>query len=446
MFNDLLRQLQDFDPRARREAIIALGKTKNPEALRPLADVVLKDPDPELRELARKAGIYIQRENSAKVEEPIRPRRRAAQPEPAPQPRGPRPRTAVFLEPEVEDPGSTELDLKASQEPGKGPVRGKKYNVPPENRQRARAYTENALSDHLDGKAARAMKNLTEALSLDPNLVNDDYYTNIAANITGLPADQAVQQIVDKSSRDRFIGEASRAEKQKKVDDHLSVVRKTTTTDFTFELVIFSVIMVVGPIISLIIFLQGITGFLNTVIASAATRPVELDPVIYEFQTQLAGVSVLALIPIGIVSLVGSLISLGIQMGLVHLIATRLLRGVGTFQHLLTLMLSFYNRLLPVLFLVLALTLVVTFFSQFSIITLCPALVLIGLSLYILGKTSGKVGEAYGFGGGMGCLAVTGSTLVLMILNGVAGYLVLQAMGVVLQDLLSLPGLLPLPG
>ena len=75
MFDDLIRQLQDFDPNARRTAIIALGKTKNASALRPLAEVVLKDSDPELRDLARKAGIYIRRETGLEAE-PTAPRRR----------------------------------------------------------------------------------------------------------------------------------------------------------------------------------------------------------------------------------------------------------------------------------------------------------------------------------------------------------------------------------
>ncbi|MBK8025418.1 MAG: HEAT repeat domain-containing protein [Chloroflexi bacterium] len=452
MLNDLIRQLQDFDPAVRREAIIALGKTKNIEALRPLADIVLKDSDPELRELARKAGIYIQRENSTKIEEPVRPRRRTpVAPPPPEKPQGPRPRGPVFMAPEVEDPDSGDLVMQSSLtgEPTKGPVRGRNYNVPPDVRKRARAIIENALSDHMTGKPSRAMKNLTEALSLDPNLINDDYFGNIASTVTGLPADQAVQSIVDRGSRERFITSAERSERQRKVDDHLSTVRKTTRTDFAFELAIFCLIMVVGPVIASIIFVQGMSGFLNTVVESNVARDAVLDPAITDFQVQFANVSVLTFIPIALASLVSALLSLFIQMGLIHLIATKLLKGIGTFQHMLTTVLSFYNRLLPVLFVVLALSMVVAFFSQFSIISLCPAIVLIGIAGYIMAKTSGKVGEAYGFGGGLGCVSVLGSVLVLSVLNGVIGYIALQAMGFALQELLNsaiLPSLGAIPG
>ena len=178
MLSELTRQLYDPDPNIRRAAIIALGKTKSADALRPLAEVVLKDNDPELRELARKAGIYIRRELNVEPE-PQAPRRRriAAESEPEPVPSGERRRGAVFLEPEADDRRAPSKDVDGELPPGVGarPVRGKKYAVPKETRDRARQYTEAALNDSLGNRRDRAMKNLTEALSLDPNLINDDY-------------------------------------------------------------------------------------------------------------------------------------------------------------------------------------------------------------------------------------------------------------------------------
>src|SRR3954466_14332009 len=62
MIDELIRQLQNPDPDIRKRAIMALGKAKDPTALKALAQVVRGDPDPTLRELALKAGQYIRQQ------------------------------------------------------------------------------------------------------------------------------------------------------------------------------------------------------------------------------------------------------------------------------------------------------------------------------------------------------------------------------------------------
>lgn len=63
MIDELIQQLDDVSPVRRKDAVIALGKSRDMAALRPLAKVYRTDPDPEVRELARKAGIYIRQQN-----------------------------------------------------------------------------------------------------------------------------------------------------------------------------------------------------------------------------------------------------------------------------------------------------------------------------------------------------------------------------------------------
>ncbi|PJF24703.1 MAG: hypothetical protein CUN53_16490, partial [Phototrophicales bacterium] len=69
MIDEWIDQLRDSNPEVRRRAVIALGRTKDTAALRPLAEVFRTDPDPEVRELARKAGLYIRRSQSDGVEQ-----------------------------------------------------------------------------------------------------------------------------------------------------------------------------------------------------------------------------------------------------------------------------------------------------------------------------------------------------------------------------------------
>src|SRR5688572_4687908 len=67
MIEQHIQQLMDDDPDKRRAAIIALGRTGDPQVLGPLADAANSDPDPELRELATKAQRYIQKKQTESV-------------------------------------------------------------------------------------------------------------------------------------------------------------------------------------------------------------------------------------------------------------------------------------------------------------------------------------------------------------------------------------------
>ena len=103
-----LDQLQNLDPAVRREAIIALGRSKDLAALPELAKVYKNDPVPELRELARQAGRYIQQENRPAPEPPSPPP--DFEPEPASDDT-PTPVTPVATTP-TPPPAITEADVR----------------------------------------------------------------------------------------------------------------------------------------------------------------------------------------------------------------------------------------------------------------------------------------------------------------------------------------------
>ena len=60
MSQSLIDQLRSPNPAQRKQAIVALAKTGDHRVLQSLAEVYRTDPVPELRELALKAGRYIQ--------------------------------------------------------------------------------------------------------------------------------------------------------------------------------------------------------------------------------------------------------------------------------------------------------------------------------------------------------------------------------------------------
>ncbi len=468
MLNDLFRQLNDFDPAVRRAAIIALGKSKDASALRALAEVVRNDSDPELRDLARKAGLYIRKETGA---DPTPTPATPAQPitptmDPPPEMKSSRRRGMVFMDQEGSAEAAPVLPAKPveptyarklaapvfmapdekpvnkdEEQPrpvdGRGPVRGIKYRVPPEARERARQYTQDALTDTEAGRKARAMKYLTEALSLDPNLINDGYFGNVAGVVTGLSDEEALQSIVNPKEREKFVSDANVAAKKKKVDTHLTTVRATRAADFWFEMFLFVLIVTIGPVLIALIGVQALNGYLTGAIAAATEAGQRIPRDVRDLQAGVAAIGFFTLLPISIFTLITALISLFVQMGLVHFIATIFLRGKSTFRHLITMLLSHYNRWVPLVFGMILITILIAGATGPTPLLFCPNIILVFLTMYVFGKTSSKVGEAYGFGGAMGCVAVMLATFVLIILNIGVSFAAAQATGLVLDQVLS---------
>ncbi len=161
MIEETIRQLQDPDPSVRRVAISALAGSRNPAALRPLAAVYHSDPDPDLRELAFKAGQYI-------------------------------------------------------REHGMGPGGA----VTDRDRAMARGYLSSATDFHIGGDRARAIENLGKALSVDPSLQNETFVINLIMNTTGMSVAQAVPVLTHPDRRADLIAQAGGKQKLKRQQEH----------------------------------------------------------------------------------------------------------------------------------------------------------------------------------------------------------------------------------
>ncbi len=280
--DDLIRQLSSADASVRRKAIIALGKSKDAAALRSLADVYRGDPVPELRELARKAGVYIRQSNpssgSSAASRPA-PRSAAAdlytagpledmpdpelpdysylydEPDPAPAPEVDT-RRVRLMEEEAPAP-------KKAVEDSRIPIRGREYNVPKHMINRAKQYVDSALSLNIEGNNAKALNHLTEALTMNPNLINDAYFSNVAAAVTGAGGDEAIALIVNRDSRKQMTEQAQKEYKKQKVDEHLATVT-SSWGDLWWEVILFSLINGLGPIFMLLVTAESALNLVNT--------------------------------------------------------------------------------------------------------------------------------------------------------------------------------------
>ncbi|MBK8035424.1 MAG: HEAT repeat domain-containing protein [Chloroflexi bacterium] len=442
MLDQLIRQLDDADPARRKQAVIALGKSRDASALKPLANVYRSDPEPEIRELARKAGVYIKQH--AEVIPDV----------PATTPPMPKPAAPVgesYTQRKMREMEEAKRAAELAQEPRfetqeadtRRPIRGREYQVPKEARERAAKAVDAALSYNLAGDDAKAMKNLTEAISLNPNLINDAYFNSITAGVTGLDGDAAMDMILDRGKRKEFEVTAKNVTKQAKIDKHMEVATKSSWTDVMWEGVIYTLIVIIGPVLAGLVATQTAMNYFNAIAGSAQ---VTIEPSIAtELQSSLMAITAATLIPVGIISGIIGVGGLLLELVLVHFLAVSVFRGHGTIQHLLSTLLGFDNRWLPVMFLIQYLMTAIFFVSAGSPITYCFTIILVILTLYVLGKTSGKIGEAYDFGGMKGCLAYNLSNVIVIGAITAVMYLLFNALGsAMVQSLFQLnPEMLP---
>lgn len=470
----LLAQLNDFDPAVRKQAIIALGRSKDPSALPYLATVVRTDPEPELRDLARKAGQYIQQNAasapssgaSSAAPTPAKPSSPPVPPQTPPPPAA-KPTPALIPDPGDEDigylsrpyseyeeedaaalaalgvaagleglttgdPAAAKAVIDSGSAPSKIPVRGKTYVVSESKQASAKDLVEAALTANINNDNARAMRYLYQALMTDPNLINDDYYAKIASGVTDKGRDEAIQMVLDQGERKSFIKTQEKVVRDERKGKHLDEARKSHWSGVLIDVIFFLLINTFGPLAVFFTISEGLNN---------------LDP---EFATQLSaagitttGIGFAFFLPIIFTSAVSSVASLFVMSGIIHFVATLLLRGTGTYAFLLTQLLRLYNRFLLIIYALVFVGMIVLFVTAGSPLMLCVTLPIVFVSLYLLFKTLGVVGQVYDFGLVMGCLSVLAAYVVLMLISfGISALFantILQALAPMLTQGLPVP-------
>ncbi|MBC7809830.1 MAG: HEAT repeat domain-containing protein [Burkholderiales bacterium] len=182
MNEKLFALLQDPDPAWRRRAIIALARSGDVDALRPLAEIVMNDPVPELRELARKAGRHIRRQIDA-----------VASGEP------------TLIE---EIAPTTKAVMQSDDADGDVFIMPANWYLASSERpiQKARWHYSRALDLHLEDRNKRASKELSKALRLDPTMGEETPVANFAALVTGLPRTQALEVLAKRGTSSQRTG------------------------------------------------------------------------------------------------------------------------------------------------------------------------------------------------------------------------------------------------
>jgi len=206
----------------------------------------------------------------------------------------------------------------------------------------------------------------------------------------------------------------------------MEVADKTSWTDVIWEGVIYTLITMFGPVLGTLVTMQLSLNFFSTLSAETLEA---LPSTVTGIQDSVLLLSGATLIPVGFISAIIGVGGLLLQLVLVHFLATMLFGGHGTIRHLLTTLLSFYNKWFPRLFLLSYISTGVFFVSAGSPITACVVIILVGMALYVLGNTSSKIGEAYDFGGARGCISLNLSNFIIIGLFSLVMFLLFQAVG-----------------
>jgi hypothetical protein len=180
MAEDWKEQLNSDDPKIRAQAVKKLAVSGDESNLLVLKSIVETDPDPNVREYAKKAARHLFRSLQTQQQEEETPADVA--PEPIPQ--------------EVDRTDPEESHRLAEE-----------LNIPRSDIQEADQKVQRAYSLHLSGRTPKAIPVYAQALELNPTLKKDSYARSIASELTGKIPDEALRILMDPSEREDLIAD-----------------------------------------------------------------------------------------------------------------------------------------------------------------------------------------------------------------------------------------------
>jgi hypothetical protein len=161
----LEEQLDSQDPRERAKAIKTLALSGEKEHLDLLKDIHEFDPEPQLREYARKAAIHLFQNLNE------------------PDPGTPQAVEQEDFQPKPNELTSVTLDTT--------PRKVEKQAVSKPDREKAAKLVQRAFTFYSTDKPKKATKAFTKALEINPGLEGETFAGNLAMELTGLPLETA---------------------------------------------------------------------------------------------------------------------------------------------------------------------------------------------------------------------------------------------------------------
>jgi hypothetical protein len=295
----IINMLDDPNPQVREKAVKQLAKTQSQEAVQYLAVVYKTDDDPDVRELARKAGLYIKKKATEDKW------------------------TGGEADPDSYD----DSDQGVPDE----------VNVSPRAVEASIGQMESAMNLHVAGDDVKAAQFVEKAFIGNPNLKNDSYYLGMASTILGIRGEEVADFLLADMEYDSK-GKAKRKRKPKNGENDVSTEK--VAIDLLIYFIVVATLVTVGMLILISIFSSALQLAIAESPELAAMMNGEglTDPVQETFigliNGFIQGGFVLSLIS-GIGAGIYSVVILVLQLGCMHIVAANLLGGEGTFKQLL---------------------------------------------------------------------------------------------------------------
>lgn len=394
--NAIITQLKSPDPKQRFEGVKQAARARDESALRILATMAQSDPDQQVRAAAARAEQYIRQAVSAAIAPPSDDVR-----------------SAVLAEPD-----SGQKSKRKRRETSKADIA------------RARGYVEVALTHQTSNERTKALKAMSRALELHPDIVNDHYFRSVLDEITGLSGDESLALLADSNEQRRIATTEAQLKKEKKTQGHLGEVQRTTWASAGMDLVIYAMILIFSGIILVVAFTQTAASIrpgwveaqrsYNEALARGET-PKEVEPPPFESlmmadQITAMNIGLSHAVVFGLIMGVGGVIGILTQLIATHLVARFLFQGQGTLPHLIYRVVSFYNGRLPILMFLMILAVVALISGGGGTVYLVLLGIISLFNLYMVFNVLSRIGKAYDFGLVRGCLAWVIGSIALSVI------------------------------
>ncbi len=385
--NILSQQLQSPDPKTRFQAVKQAARARDESLLGLLRELAGGDPDDQVRAVASKAVAYLQ--SGGEVIPP-----------PAPRPKARAAAASV-------DSAFTKSLIDA------------------------------ALSYQISGQRNKALKSLGKALEADPSLEQDSYYISVLHDISKLEGEEALALVRNKDEIKHIAVSERQMAKQKRRGAHQEDVQKSTWISAGMDLAIFTLIVIFGVVLLVLVISQSALGVLNgydaawdayhEAWAAGTTNVKEPAELSYDLRLLAETYSQLDIsigLILGLIAGIAALVQMVVQLTVTHGAARLIFKGEGTLPHLMYKVVSLYNTRLPLIFLLTYLGVVLTFGDNgiFPMLLYGAAgLVSLSLSFGVLKR----VGAAYDISLLSGCLALVIGSIVISLASFVLQTLLL---------------------
>lgn len=281
------------DPQVRADAVKKLARAGTQEAVQYLAAIYKTDSDPEVRELARKAGLYIKKKMTEE-------------------------KWTGGDGVEDDEPDDVVQEIEVS----------------PRAVESSKGLMDSAMNLHVAGDDDKAVEYIEKAFLQNPNLQNDPYYLQLAATVLGVKGDEVAEILLGDVEYGRG-GKAKRKRKPREDD----VSTEAVVIDLVIYFVVIATLVAVGMLllISVLngIFQEGIqSGEFAAAMSEEGFEPIDSEMVMSVLSGFLQGGIVISVIT-GVITGIYSVIAWVMQLACMHFIATSMLGGDGTFKQLI---------------------------------------------------------------------------------------------------------------